>query len=88
MPWGGVEITNVREFAALESSRAAFRVWKRAGGSILDQSHQTRIEDIKQRFSPQMGAAYNVYVLSTPSGSSPLNHLSKSHDRFRGDLLS
>ena len=24
----------------------------------------------------------------TPSGSSPLNHLSKSHDRFRGDLLS
>ena len=25
---------------------------------------------------------------ATPSGSSPLNHLSKSHDRFRGDLLS
>ena len=24
----------------------------------------------------------------TPSGSSPLNHLSKSHDRSRGDLLS
>ena len=24
----------------------------------------------------------------SPSGSSPLNHLSKSHDRFRGDLVS
>ena len=39
--WEEIEIANVREGGSVE-------VWKRAGGSISDQ---TRIENIKQRFS-------------------------------------
>ena len=76
--WEGIEITNVREFAALE--RAAFRVWKRAGGSISDQ---TRIEDIKQRFSPQMEAAYNAYVLSEDTLGRHDPQLEKQWGKFK-----
>ena len=76
--WEGIQITNVREFAALE--RAAFRVWKRAGGSISDQ---TRIADIKQRFSPQMEAAYNAYVLSEDTQGRHDPQLEKQWGKFK-----
>jgi hypothetical protein len=38
--WEQLQITSVREFIALE--RAAFRVWKRAGGSISDATSPDR----------------------------------------------
>jgi hypothetical protein len=76
--WEEIEITNVREFTALE--RAAFKVWKRAGGSVSDQ---TRIENIKQRFSQQMDAAYQAYVLSEDTHGRHDPQLEKQWARFR-----
>jgi hypothetical protein len=76
--WEGIEITNVREFTALE--RKAFKVWKRAGGTISDQ---TRIEDIKQRFSLQMDAAYKAYVLSEDTHGRHDPQLEKQWGKFK-----
>jgi hypothetical protein len=76
--WEQVEMTNVREFTALE--RRAYRDWKRAGGSISDS---TRIQNIKSRFGSQMMAAYNAYVLSEDTHGRHDPQLEKQWSRFK-----
>ena len=76
--WEQLQITSVREFIALE--RAAFRVWKRAGGSISDA---TRIVDIKLRFSEKMDAAYRAFILSEDTHGRHDPQLEKQWSKFK-----
>ena len=76
--WEEIEITNVRESTAPE--RAAFKVWKRADGSVSDQ---TTVENMKLRFSQQMDAGYQAYVLSEDTHGRHDPQLEKQWAKFR-----
>ena len=55
------------------------------------ESSITEVKSTQEDTKQEMTTLRNKVVCwqeSTPSASSSLNHLRKSHDRFRGDLLS
>ena len=76
--WEQLQFTSVREFIALE--RAAFRVWKQAGGSVPDA---TRVVDIQLRFSEKMNVAYKAFILSEDTHGRHDPQLKKQWSKFK-----